>query len=443
MRPYAISIPTSRFQDPSLETGFRLARLATDRTAATVVLTVAFLIFLAGHGLDQRAFADPAVVRYLLLCRLAVGAVTALAIFGLRRAKTPEHISWWQGLAVICQTSAFIYIVMHRASHGHPSQHAVFFPVWCFFAGILAPSSWRAGRAFSLGATLLCLLGLTWTQAESSAGSMVLRLGVSLVASAAFAAFLQRNPRQLYGRLMAAEDRRLELLRRFARRERLAETGKLAARIADDLQTLTAPLVALADMLHMDLRQPEQRAVARLASEASGKINKLAKRLVKSAADAEPCESTSLNKVVTVVGDTLRRLLADQHSLEIQKPQSPMAVYAKPTSFEQVLMSLVLNTSHHLAASPTQFRVTFASPAVDSPERMIQIRVSAASTQQAVKPATDADKESGQNGDVGHGMSMESIRAIIVDHGGTLEIEEQAAGRVFDVRWPQPAPRPV
>ncbi len=166
------------------------------------------------------------------------------------------------------------------------------------------------------------------------------------------------------------ERRRLESELRAA--QRMEAVGQLTAGIAHDFNNLLTVVLADADLLAQGMSQsdPElQRIVDDLKTSARRGSSMIRKLLSFSRHSKLAPVPLDLGRVVENLGDTLRRLLPENLTIEIVDECRGRAVLADPGAVEQILLNLATNARDAMPGGGT-LRIRAAVEAlVPSPER--------------------------------------------------------------------------
>ncbi len=222
-----------------------------------------------------------------------------------------------------------------------------------------------------------------------------------------------------------------ELERQAGQQERLSAIGRMAARVAHDINN---PLAVIRGVTELTRKQAAVREDTRLAEDSAlilHHIERCQRTVEQLLAYGRPVRLTSerldLNRLVDDVAGRWCAQHADAQ-LRVVPAAAPLPVRADPYQFERVLDNLLINARDAAPDACIEVRL-------DSADGMAVLRVldggpgfSAAARAHLFEPFHTTKRG-------GSGLGLASCRAIVEAHGGTIAIADGAHGEVV-VRLP-------
>ena len=240
-------------------------------------------------------------------------------------------------------------------------------------------------------------------------------------------------------REVEAESAREALAIRTRQSERMESVGSLASGVAHDFNNLLAVLKALAESLRRSETNPEKFAHLQTIDEMADSAAKLTRGLLSFAGHGHRGTTpVDLSALVERLGAMMRRALDRRIELTIDAA-ARLAVLGDETSFEQVVMNLILNARD---AMPDGGALTLRTREVGS-EMILEVSdtghgVPAAIRGRIFEPYFSS-KEAGSRR--GTGLGLATVHGIVKLYRGTIEVSDnQPAGTTMRLTFPgQPA----
>lgn len=217
-----------------------------------------------------------------------------------------------------------------------------------------------------------------------------------------------------------------ELERQAGQQERLSAIGRMAARIAHDLNN---PLAVIRGVAELARKEASARGDARLAEDNAlilHHIERCQRTVEQLLAYGRPirlaCEPLDLNHLVGEVAGRWRAQHAHAR-LECVPAAAPLPVRADPYQFERVLDNLLINARE--AAPDGRIEVRLSSAGGMAVLRVIDTGpgFSAAARAHLFEPFQTTKRG-------GSGLGLASCRAIVDAHGGRIEVADAGHGEV-------------
>jgi signal transduction histidine kinase len=252
--------------------------------------------------------------------------------------------------------------------------------------------------------------------------------------------------------LLRQSEARLALERRLRQSERLAAMGELAAGVAHEI---AAPLHVIRGRADLLLRQggeatPGARNLA-IITQQIDRITLIVRNLMNFARRREPRAirvdlMQTLNGVIEFVEAEIERA---RITVVVEGP-SEAYLTGDPDLLHQVFLNLIVNAIHALEASENEprrieVRVTESGMSAASP---VSLSVEISDTGPGIQPELVERVFdpffTTKDGSQGTGLGLSVARAIVEDHGGTIEAASaRAGGAAFRVTLPAtPVPVP-
>jgi signal transduction histidine kinase len=280
-------------------------------------------------------------------------------------------------------------------------------------------------------------LGITWLVQRALAPLRRLAAGAKELARGDYQQRVQVDASDEIGSLarefnaMAAalEEREVRLIRS----ERLAAIGKIAAQITHEVRNPLSSIGLNAEMLEEELTEGEPRELVRAIVKEVDRLAEITEQYLRFARMPRPkLEREDVNGIVKSLLAFLKeefaaRGITVEADLDPDVPPTP----ADENQLRQALLNLLRNGAE---AMKDGGRLTITTRAVNG-----QLRVSIADTGQGI--AAEHQKKifdpffSTKEGGTGLGLAL--TQQIVVDHGGTLEVESDLGrGATFTVSLP-------
>jgi two-component system, NtrC family, sensor kinase len=253
--------------------------------------------------------------------------------------------------------------------------------------------------------------------------------------------------------LVRQSEERLALERRLRQSERLAAMGELAAGVAHEI---AAPLHVIRGRADLLLRQgtdaePGARNLA-IITQQIDRITFIVRNLMGFARRREP-RTVRADLVQTLHG------VAEFVEAEIERAGITLHVEGPPVAYlmgdpdllHQVFLNLIINAVHALESSGSELRRidvrVMESDGVGAASSTVRVEVSDTGPgipPELIERVFDPFFTT-KNGSQGTGLGLCVARAIVEDHGGTIDAASRpSGGAVFRVTLPrEPAPVPV
>ena len=225
--------------------------------------------------------------------------------------------------------------------------------------------------------------------------------------------------------------------------------GRLVGGVAHDFNNLLTGILLYCDLLIAGLEagsplQAYVEEIRRAGSDSAGLIQQL---LAVARPQAELAEALSWSEVVAGMRNLLTRLLGENVELVTELADTgPVAM--NPTQMRQIILNLLLNARD---AMPEGGRITLAggrtsAPSLQSPSgSSAELAVTDtgcgmdAETRSHLFETFFTTKKLGQ----GHGLGMAMVERMVMEQGGTVEVESEAGqGTRVTVRLPRAHRKP-
>jgi PAS domain S-box-containing protein len=237
-----------------------------------------------------------------------------------------------------------------------------------------------------------------------------------------------------------AERAREEGAIRKRQSERLESVGDLASGVAHDFNNLLAVIKALAENLRRTEANPEKVAQLRTIDEMADSAAKLTRGLLSFAGHGHRGTTpVDLSSLVERLGEMVRRALDRRIELTIDAP-ARLAVLGDETSFEQVVMNLILNARD---AMPDGGALTLRTREVGA-ALILEVSDTGHGVPESIRGRIFepyfSSKEAGSRR--GTGLGLATVHGIVKLYQGTIEVRDNAPkGTTMRVAFPgQPAP---
>jgi len=249
----------------------------------------------------------------------------------------------------------------------------------------------------------------------------------------------------VYGQLMA-QQRERALETRLLQAQKREALGTLAGSVAHDFNNLLTIIVCHAELLMMQLEDPDQRAELESILDAANRAGALAGRLrAFSRQDSPTAAPHDLRELTAGLRTMLGAALGAEWELEIEDGCEAMVAEVDENEFGQVMLNIILNARD---AMPTGglVEVGFArvrlpaaedgsAPAGDHVE--VSIRDTGTGMDEATQARIFEPFFTTKDRDTGTGIGLPTVLAIVQRHGGRVRVESRAGqGSCFFVAFP-------
>ena len=258
------------------------------------------------------------------------------------------------------------------------------------------------------------------------------------------------------------ERERRELERAFAQSQRLDGLGVLAGGIAHDFNNLLTVVLSGADLLQIELSDPQHRSLASTIALAAQRAAGLTAQMLAYAGKSElgPRAAVDLGSLVLQLRVLLDATLSKKAQIALALEEDKLVLGNRAT-LTQLLMNLLTNASDALLDEPGTIsvrirsverpdaRFTRALGAPVGPGQWVLIEVSdtgvgmdEATRMRVFEPFFTTKAQ-------GHGLGLAACIGIVSSHGGAILVEsEPGRGSTFSVLLPAyqgeaPAPAPA
>jgi two-component system, cell cycle sensor histidine kinase and response regulator CckA len=231
------------------------------------------------------------------------------------------------------------------------------------------------------------------------------------------------------------ERRRME--DELRRAHRLESIGRLAGGVAHDFNNLLAAMLGAVDLLEGEVPHGVREEVATIRH-AAIRARDLTKQLL-AFAKKQPIEfrTVRLDELVTTVERMLRRLVGPSIAIELVVEEQ-VTVRADPSSFEQVLVNLVVNAKEAMPAGGRLLvRVGKSSGSHRGPATEAVLEVTDSGTGMDEETCRRVFDPFFTTKEHGTGLGMASSYGIVQQHGGDIVVESEVGrGTTFRVYLP-------
>jgi PAS domain S-box-containing protein len=220
---------------------------------------------------------------------------------------------------------------------------------------------------------------------------------------------------------------------------RLAAIGEMAAGIAHEINNPLTGVLGFSQLLANRQDVPAGiKKELRIIVEGSDRVKDIVKRLLTFARQTEPMRAgTSMNELIAATLD-LRRYVLSTANIEVITHLDPdlPRVSADPGQMQQVFLNLIVNAEYAMKKAHGRGTLTIATERKDD-----HIRISFTDDGMGMTDQVKAKlfnpffttKEVGEGTGLGLGLS----RSIVLDHGGTMDVESQLdQGATFTITLP-------
>ncbi|MCB9593103.1 MAG: PAS domain S-box protein [Sandaracinaceae bacterium] len=225
-----------------------------------------------------------------------------------------------------------------------------------------------------------------------------------------------------------AEAQAAALRDRLQQAQSLAALGRLAGGVAHDFNNLLTVILAAADHLQRsDTGRPHVDGIVTAATRAAELTGHL---LTFSQTRPRPAQRIDAAAQVADLVPLMRRLLGDEHPLELTIEATPLLLVADPGQLTQVLMNLVLNAREAMPGGGA-IRVVLGA---DADRLRIEVRDEGVGIDDAVRehlfePFFTTKQASGNSG-----LGLSTVYGIVASLGGEITVDSDPSGSCFTVR---------
>ncbi len=258
------------------------------------------------------------------------------------------------------------------------------------------------------------------------------------------------------GRLQSARDQlihetqeRLALERRLQETEKLAVIGQLAAGLAHEIGTPLNVIAGRAEMLLRREADPDRQRKLRIIIQQIDRIARIVRNLLGFARRREPhFEETDLGQIVDAVLEFLEAELSRAQVTVERAGVREARAEVDANLIHDLVLNLVMNAIHALEAIPEERRITVRLLEIAAPQdlRVIEVEDNGPGIDQAVMPHLFEPFYTTKPGGMGTGLGLPMAKAVVEEHGGTLEAfnvddavgrnDERHGGALFRVTLP-------
>jgi len=236
----------------------------------------------------------------------------------------------------------------------------------------------------------------------------------------------------------AAIHKQAETDRLLADRQRVESLGELAGGVAHDFNNMLSVILASAQVLRSELKDPEQFANLRMIENAAESASDLAKQLLAIGKRQElAAEPTDVVHRVRSIGEMLGRVLGGSIVVEIATEPGLPEVFVDRRQLEQVLMNLGINARDAMPDGGT-LTISVAADEIDDvyvekhpwsrPGKYVRITVAddGVGIDEDTLPHIFDPFFTTRTNTGGTGLGLSVTRAIVEQHGGLV----QASSRI-------------
>lgn len=227
----------------------------------------------------------------------------------------------------------------------------------------------------------------------------------------------------------------------FARADKLATVGRLAASIVHEINNPLTAILAYSDqLLRRSAPSADSREMARISriSEAAERIRSLVRRLLAyTPSAAEQPTLLSLEDVLAQAGQFCEHVLRERGvTLSVRSSPDVSPIYGLRGELAQVFVNLITNACH--AAPPNSGRIEVLIATLDGGGARVSVRdnghgIAQKDLQRIFEPFYTT-KGNGQ----GTGLGLSIVRSILEQHRASLSVQsEVGVGTTFSVDFPQ------
>jgi signal transduction histidine kinase len=228
-------------------------------------------------------------------------------------------------------------------------------------------------------------------------------------------------------RMLRAESELIRVQEMMFERQRLETLGTIAGGVAHDINNLLSSVFANLEMLESNEVQADSKPVLVDLKTAATHARDTVARILRFAR-SEPVqkERVALSKLLLDVQRLLRLGLPGAHIVQVYAEPNLPEIMATPSQMHQVLMNLGINSSQAMGASRGE--ITMRAVMVErGPDVTQSIELTVSDTgmgmdEDTLSRALEPFFTTKPRG-VGTGLGLSVVRDIVLEHGGTIEIQ--------------------
>lgn len=219
---------------------------------------------------------------------------------------------------------------------------------------------------------------------------------------------------------------------------RLAAVGEMAAGIAHEINNPLTSVVGFSALLLEENLPPDIKEQLKIIADGSQRVKEIVRRMLTFARQVKPMKtSASINELIDATLD-LRSYVLRTANIEVDKhlaPNLPCTV-VDPGQMQQVFLNLIVNAEYAMKKTYGKGTLTITTEKENS-----HINISFKDDGPGISPEVKANlfnpffttKKAGE----GTGLGLSLSRSIILEHGGTIEVEsEPGEGANFLITLP-------
>ena len=239
----------------------------------------------------------------------------------------------------------------------------------------------------------------------------------------------------------------IKLRDQLVQSERMSAVGELVAGVAHEINNPLQTIVGCVDLMMDEHRDPALRRDLELMRREAARAGQIVRNLLSFVRRSAPDRvNTDLNDIVRAT-TTLREYHLQQNNITLMLHchQSPLLALVNREEIQQILVNLLLNAEHALAAGPGGGTITVRTSTTGrhhSIEVMDDGRGIKPELRGRIFEPFFTTKEVGE----GTGLGLSIAHGIASAHGGTLELTPVTVGACFKLLLPASpeamAPRP-
>ena len=219
---------------------------------------------------------------------------------------------------------------------------------------------------------------------------------------------------------------------------RLAAVGEMAAGIAHEINNPLTGVLGYAELLLEYDLPPEIKEDVEIIADGSKRIADIIKRMLTFARQMTPIKSkTDLNKIIdNTLG--LRAYVLLTAGIEVEKNYDPALTWmvVDPSQMQQVFLNLMINAEHAIKQTGHPGKLTITTEKSGDKAR-ITFTDNGIGIPSDVLPKLFQPFFTTKGPSEGTGLGLSLSRSIIVEHGGTLEVQSEfGKGARFIIELP-------
>ncbi len=219
---------------------------------------------------------------------------------------------------------------------------------------------------------------------------------------------------------------------------RLAAVGEMAAGIAHEINNPLTGVLGFSELVLQQDLPPIIKEDVQIIAEGSRRIADIIKRMLTFARQMTPVKTKSdLNKIIDNTLD-LRGYVLLTAGIQVEKKCDPTLAWmvVDPSQMQQVFLNLMINAEHAIKKTGRPGKLTITSEMIGDKVR-ITFSDNGVGIEKEILPKLFQPFFTTKGPNEGTGLGLSLSRSIIVEHGGTLEVESEfGKGSSFIIELP-------